>query len=753
MNILIVESKAKSKTIQRYLGRAEWRVMSTGGHVQALPKDRSKHDRKEVRKAYWSSRGRALPEPPWVWSERGEAALRAIRDEAAKHPQVTFYLASDPDREGERIAWHLERLLRDLGTCLRVTFQEVTEAALLRAIADPRPIDKDRVDAALVRVFVDRMVGWRASKQARSGVGRGGMGRVQTPVLGFIVERELEREAHEPIPYYELRAVTDEQVDDLRWRVRFHEPGDPDAWRGDDDKAVAHRTHRRALAEAARDHVAEAEALTLTEAKPREAQEKPPAPFRTDTLLRAASSRFGWSPKRTAKLASDLYEAGLITYLRTDSTRLSEDATSSARRVIEDRWGVDALGSGPAPSQQGQAVQDAHEAIRPTDLALGAARLPEGVQADARQLYTLIRCQTIAAFMKPAVRHSLALRAGVEGLGCALEARVRWHHEPGWRRALEPLDGAVDTTPVSLVPGVRLALAPAADDTPNPALVADRTRPPARYTAAAIIKLMRETGIGRPSTYASTIDKLLDHQFIQQSEGLAPTEAGRHIWLEVAPRYAEDTRPGWFSVETTASLEAMLDQVERGSAAGGDTWIQLRDGFVQAHEGAQAAAKAGSLGPRTRKTLEEFLAATPALADRIGDLDSMNEAQGRALRDQLRKEEHPLPPTEAQLKRVEKLLELAEVDLEQACRDAGLGTALPTTRPQYSALIEHLSEQVDNDRPMSSRQERLVKRLVAKAELDEAGACALVGASTNEQLTGGRDGSASALIDRLKQPR
>jgi DNA topoisomerase-1 len=753
MNILIVESKAKSKTIQRYLGRAEWRVLSTGGHVQALPSDRSKHDRKEVRKAYWSSRGAALPDPPWVWSERGEAALRAICDEAAKHTQVTFYLASDPDREGERIAWHLERLLRDLGPCLRVTFQEVTKDALLRAIANPRPIDGARVDAALVRVFVDRLVGWRASKQARSGVGRGGMGRVQTPVLGFIVERELEREAHDPIPYFEVRATTDDLVPGLRWRVRFHEPEDPDAWRGDDDKVVAHRTHQRSLAEAAHGRIAEAGALTLTEVQPGEAREKPPAPFRTDTLLRAASSRFGWSPKRTAKLASDLYETGLITYIRTDSTRLSEDAISGARQVIEARWGSDALGAGPTTSPQGQAVQDAHEAIRPTDLALSAARLPDGVQTDARQLYTLIRGQTFAAFMKPALRHILALRAGVEGLICALETRVRWYHEPGWRRALEPLDGAVDTTPVSLMPGVRLALAPAADDTPNPALVADRTRPPARYTAAAIIKLMRETGIGRPSTYASTIDKLLDHQFIQQSEGLEPTEAGRHIWLEVAPRYAADTRPGWFSVETTASLEASLDQIEQGSVAGGATWIRLRDGFVEAHEGAQAAAKAGTLSPQTRKTLEDFIAATPTLAGRIGDLDSMNEARGRALRDQLKKEDHPLPPTEAQQRRVERLLELAGCDLQQASIDAGLAVAEPATRPQHSAIIDHLKAQVDNDRPMSSRQERLVQRLVAKADMDETEACALVGASSYADLTGGRDGTASALIDRLKQPR
>ena len=219
------------------------------------------------------------------------------------------------------------------------------------------------------------------------------------------------------------------------------------------------------------------------------------------------------------------------------------------------------------------------------------------------------------------------------------------------------------------------------------------------------------------------------------------------------PRYEAGSQPGWFSVQTTARLEAALDEIERGAADGSANWTELRDQFAKAHEGAQAAAKAGSLVPRTRRVLEDYVTATPALAARVGDLSRLTEAQGRALRDQLREEGHPLPGTPAQRQRVERLLELAERDLQQACTDAGLGVTEPTTRPQFSALIDHLSEQVDNARPMSSKQQRLVTRLVERANMSEAEACALVGAESYDTLTGGRDGTASALIDRLKQPR
>ncbi len=210
MNILLVESKAKCKTLLKHLGKDQWRVLPTGGHIERLAQDRSIHPPKEVRKAYWSNRSGELPKPPWFWTERGEAAINAIKEEAAQHDAVTFYIAADPDREGELIAWHLEKLLAGLGDLHRVSFQEITEPAVHAAVAKPRDVDQALVDAALIRMFMDRMVGWRASRIARryTNTSTNSMGRVQTPTLGFIVERELQREAHVPVRYFEVNAET-----------------------------------------------------------------------------------------------------------------------------------------------------------------------------------------------------------------------------------------------------------------------------------------------------------------------------------------------------------------------------------------------------------------------------------------------------------------------------------------------------------------------------------------------------------------
>ena len=748
MNILIVESKAKCKTIERHLGRGEWRVMATGGHIETLPNDRKKHDPKQVKKAAWAARPDALPTPPWVWTDRGQAAIEAIRAEAAKHEDVQFYLATDPDREGERIAWHLERLLSELGPCRRVTFQEITRPALLQAVGSPRSVDQDRVDAALVRVFLDRLVGWRASKQARSSVGRGGMGRVQTPTLGFLVARELERDAHVPIPYFEVRVDTELGADTGTWRVRFHEPESADVWRGDDGRPDPQRTHSRVLAEAALADIEEAAALILVDQKHRDTRQSPKQPLRTDTLLRAASSRFSWSPKKTAKIASALYEAGHITYIRTDSTRLSSEAVDAARAVVAQAWGPEALGPGPSAGKDDAAVQDAHEAIRPTDLTVQT--LPAELEEDAHRLYALIRAWTLAAFMLPAVRRTLTLRGQTPSGQTDLVTSVGWFVDPGWRRAFDAVDGPVSVQIVRLSVGSSLPTSPAAPDSPNPLLKEDATRPPGRYSPAGVIKIMRESGIGRPSTYSSTVDKLIQHGFVEPDEGLAPTTAGRHIWLGVAPRYGAEVETGWFSVETTASLERQLDLIERGELSAGRTWGELSSAFRAAHEQAQAAARSGSLSPRTRQTLTDYCEATPALRERVGDLDALTEEQGRTLKAALLSEAFPLPPTASQEKRLAGLLGLAGVTLDEVAAAVGLEHSAPETRADYSKLIDHLSNQVDDARPISDRQRKLILRLAEKKGLSEAEACALVDADRLDGLTGGREGTASSLIDKLQ---
>ncbi|MBT8488630.1 MAG: hypothetical protein KJO65_07415, partial [Gemmatimonadetes bacterium] len=300
MNVLIVESKAKSRTLKRYLG-ADWDVVSTGGHIETLPYDRDKHG-KDAKKAYWSNRPGELPSPPWAWTDRGEKAVEAIVQAGGDDP--VFWIATDPDREGEFIAWCLDRLLSPHGPTRRVTFQEVTKEAVLEAIEHPRAVDQRMVDSALVRKFLDRLVGFRTSKVAASIVGRGAsMGRVQTPTLGFVVDKEVEREAFVPTPYFEVRALAEGQ--DMR--VRFHDRGDPDRWQDAQGKSSLVRTFDGELAGQAHDALSAAGKVTLTSVTQRTAKPRKPAPpYSTDALLQDAGSRLGWSPRKTSTLASAL---------------------------------------------------------------------------------------------------------------------------------------------------------------------------------------------------------------------------------------------------------------------------------------------------------------------------------------------------------------------------------------------------------------------------------------------------------------
>ena len=746
MNLLIVESKAKIKTIQKVLGRASWRVLATGGHIECLPNDRNKHPQKEVKKADWAHQPGALPDPPWVWEDRGEAAVRAILAEADKHAEVVFYLATDPDREGERIAWHLERHLRDRGPCHRVTFQEITAPAIERAVSNPGRVDQKLVDAALVRVFVDRLVGWRSRNVAKAFVTRGkvSMGRVQTPTLGFVVDRELEREAHVPIPFFEVSART--ALAD--WRVRFHEPRDPDAWRGDDGKPDAHRTSDRALAEGAAVAIGAQGALTVTAVRPRTQLDKPRKPFETQTLLRAASSQFGWSMKKTNKLASDLYKAGHITYIRTDSTRLSDEAVKAGRAVVTETWGAAALGAPPEAAAPGAGVQDAHEAIRPSDLA--AAALPDDLDPDARKLYALIRARTLAALMAPARRASLSLQAGVDRLERPLEASVSWFDEPGWRLAFAELKGAPDTTAVSVEVGQRVALQAGEPDQPNPLLREDATRPPARYSPAGLVKQMKESGIGRPSTYVSTIDGLVARKLLDPDGGLKPTPAGRGVWLGAAPLFITEAGEPVFEADYTSRLEEQLDAISREQAEGAQVWVTLRDAFKKALLAAQEARKAGALLPKTRARLEDFVAADPGLAAEVGDLDALTEAEGRSLAARLRQAGATLLPTDPQQAYLDRLLAAGEMAPAEAADAAGIEISDPLSRGDASALIDHLRKTVDLAAEPSDKQLRMIRSVAKKLGLEEGAAAALVGCDDLSALTGGRGGTASQLIDALQ---
>nr|NIP78439.1 type IA DNA topoisomerase [Gemmatimonadota bacterium]NIQ52882.1 type IA DNA topoisomerase [Gemmatimonadota bacterium]NIU73010.1 hypothetical protein [Gammaproteobacteria bacterium]NIX43357.1 hypothetical protein [Gemmatimonadota bacterium]NIY07530.1 hypothetical protein [Gemmatimonadota bacterium] len=434
MNILIVESGAKARTLQKYLGEG-WSVLATGGHIETLPHDRRRHG-KDAGKAYWANRPGQLPSPPWVWTDRGEEAVRKIVEEAGADP--TFWIATDPDREGEFIAWSLSRVLEDRGPTHRVAFEEVTEEAVREALEHPRTVDGRMVDSALVRKFLDRLVGYRTSKMANAVVpGRGAsMGRVQTPTLGFVVERELEREAHVPIPYFEVHAVA--QGIDLE--VRFHEPDDEDAWRDEGGKPHPSRTFDGDRAAVARTALEDAGEVAVTGVRSSTRQRRPSAPFSTDALLQAAGSRFGWSPRKTSALASMLYEAGHITYIRTDSTRLAASALQKIQAVVKAAFGEDHLGSATRANAATGPVQDAHEAIRPTRIEVDEPPLDD---ADARRLYRLIRAHTLASQMAPSVRTIVSIEAACDALDRPLTGSVSWRTFDGWEAAYDEFMGDV----------------------------------------------------------------------------------------------------------------------------------------------------------------------------------------------------------------------------------------------------------------------------------------------------------------------
>ena len=749
MNILIVESAAKARTLGKYLGKG-WKVLATGGHVQTLPNDRKLHG-KDGKKAYWASSAGALPNPPWVWTDRGEKAVKAIID-AGGDADATFWLAPDPDREGEFIAWRLEELLKEHGETHRVTFHEVTKEAVQAAVTEPRGVDMKMVESALVRKFLDRLVGFRTSKLAR-GMLRGGsasMGRVQTPALGFVVERELEREAHVPIAYFEVRATAAE----IGFQVRFTERSDDNVWRDENDRAHPTRTADREAAEGAFEALEGADDVTIVKAVTRDRSLKPKAPFTTDALLQAGGSRFGWTPRKTSALASMLYEAGHITYIRTDSTRLADTAIDAARKVIDATWGANYLGTGQTTASKAKGpVQDAHEAIRPTRLAVDEVSVDD---ADAEKLYRLIRAQTLACQMAPSTHRSVRLTAAVTGLDLPLRGTVGWRTFPGWEAAMDEFQKAGAEAPpaLDLSEGQRLTLAPATDEEPNPVLIEDATKPPPRYRAHTLVKAMKDAGIGRPSTYAKTVDKLEERKYIEDESGaLVPTERGRAAWLLVAPLYAEDDSDvDLFSAEFTAEMEERLDSVAHGEQPAGETWTTWRDQIRELHNLARDRRKEGQVTPRTRDRLQRLLDNAPDDVQRPDDLTTLSEAEARDLASSLMEAGVEPAPTQKQLAYARRLLE----ELTMSEEDAAALIDRPSleairTSTAFSSLIDQLKTMHDERRPPSRKQLALIGRLLEKAEKTEADAARMVDVEAFEDLTGGREGTASALIDQLME--
>ena len=692
MKLMILESGTKAKTVKKYLGKG-WIVEACNGHVQDLPTRKSG---KQGSKAMWSSDENSLPDPPWEWTQRAETIISGILRKASSKGVEEVYIATDPDREGEFIAWRLSIIFSDFPVVRRITFNEITKQAVNDAVSNHRDVDSNLVDAAKVRRFMDRLVGYRCSKFARSWNLKS-MGRVQTPTLGFIVEREIERDNHVPIPFHSVRAT----CDGYSFKVRFHEKDDEGAWKDDDGKHFPDRTFDGDLAINAHEAISKSGTLHISSVKEGKNRRKPPAPFTTDTLLQTASSSLGWSMSKTSKIASDLYQAGHITYIRTDSTRTSETARKEIKSLIEEKYGVDFIGPGslgPDAKKGGSNVQDAHEAIRPTN---PKSETIEGTEADGKRLYRLIWSRFASSQMSDSVRERRDLRATVSDIEEVLTGTASWLIHPGWESASAEFLSDPRTSPpiFPIEAGAEWLID---EEEGNPLLTSDETKPPRRYSESSIVKQMKDAGIGRPSTYVSIVQRIQDRGYVE-SEGssLYPTDNGRTLWIEVAPIYG--SRAGGMDVLSasfTAKMEDSLDNIELGSIGGPAVWGNFAREFKEAHN----------------KAIEY-------------------------------RRKRPTPKQMAYIE--SRIIGLEEGELEGLL---GGRKVEELSGEEASNLIGSLNElsMANGGPPASEKQMSYLISLIDKSGMSVSDALSMVEAKELDDLTGGREGSASKLIGMMR---
>ena len=549
-NLVIVESPAKAKTITKYLGPG-YQVKASMGHVRDLPKSKLSVDIEND----FEPNYQPIPDKGEIISELKKAAKASDK----------VYLATDPDREGEAISWHLQTML-DLPpekTC-RVTFNEITRKVVSESIANPRAIDQDLVDAQQARRILDRIVGYQLSPLLWKKIRRGlSAGRVQSVATRLVAEREAEIRDFQPQEYWTLEA-------DLG-RVTPNMGGFKAAFYGRDKKIdLKNQTEMEEVAAAVKDS-----AFAVTGVKRQDKNRNPAPPFITSTLQQEASRKLNMPPRRTMSIAQQLYEGidiagegtvGLITYMRTDSLRLSDEATSAARRFIESRYGKNYH---PGYARQFKAkagAQDAHEAIRPSDVNLVPEEIRKDLTTEQFRLYKLIWSRFLASQMAAAVYDSVSI--DVESAGYVFKANRSSLKFSGFMAVYEEgrdEDEEVRQSPLpDLKEGESLKL-----NALNPEQ--HFTQPPARYTEATLIRALEEKGIGRPSTYAPTISTILDREYVvKEGKYLKTTPLG-----EVVTDLMKERFPDIVDTAFTAQMEEKLDKVEEGEVF----WKDVLRGF------------------------------------------------------------------------------------------------------------------------------------------------------------------------------
>ncbi len=548
-NLVIVESPTKVKTIKKFLG-SNYEVVASNGHVRDLPKSSLGFDAKN---GY---------EPKYITIRGKGDILASLRKEVKKADKV--YLATDPDREGEAISWHLCEALKlsDKNT-YRITFNEITKNAVKEAIKNPREIDINLVDAQQARRMLDRMVGYRISPLLWAKVKRGlSAGRVQSVALRMIADREAEIDAFIPKEYWTINA-------------QFALPGEKKLL-----SAAFYGTNDEKIVPGSKEEVdkilkeLKGASYSVKSVKKSERTRKQPLPFTTSTLQQEASKSLNFSTQKTMRLAQQLYEGveikgqgtvGLITYLRTDSTRVSDDAAKAASSFIKEHYGEKYLSDGNNVKKDNKKIQDAHEAIRPTDINLTPSDVKNDLPRDLLRLYTLIWKRFTASRMASAVYESTAVT--IEGGKYRFNVSAGKLVFDGFMSVYSDSDAEKEENN-TLVKSIDEKTKLTFKDFDNEQHF---TQPPAHYTEASLVRALEEQGIGRPSTYAPTISTILGRRYIaKEKKNIFMTETG-----EAVNKIMTEAFPTIVDLSFTANLETLLDKVEEGEV----DWKTLIENF------------------------------------------------------------------------------------------------------------------------------------------------------------------------------
>ncbi|MCE9968656.1 type I DNA topoisomerase [Aeromonas salmonicida] len=578
-SLVIVESPAKAKTINKYLGK-DYVVKSSVGHVRDLPTSGSASNEPKkpvIRGIKLSESEKAAKDRNALFSRMGinptagwqanyqilpgkEKVVSELQSLAAKAD--TIYLATDLDREGEAIAWHLREIIGgDDSRYKRVVFNEITKTAIQEAFAQPSELNIHRVNAQQARRFLDRVVGYMVSPLLWKKLARGlSAGRVQSVAVRLIVDKEREIKAFVPVEFWDLNAdlLTGDKAD-LRMEVVSRN--------GADFKPVTQAETFAAVA------ALEGVDYKVVNREDKPTGSKPSAPFITSTLQQAASTRLSFGVKKTMMMAQRLYEAGYITYMRTDSTNLSKEAVEALREYIGEQYGAAYLPSEPNLYGSKAGAQEAHEAIRPSSVLVTAEML-EGMEPDAMRLYDLIWRQFVACQMTPAQYDSstLTVKAGE----FELKARGRTLRFAGWTKALPPMGRKGEDSQLPAVTVGEVLKLIKLDPRQH------FTKPPARFTEAALVRELEKRGIGRPSTYASIISTIVDRGYVRvESRRFFAEKMGEIVTDRLVENFVE-----LMNYEFTAKMEDKLDGIAEGSLE----WKKVLDAFYE--EFTQELAKA-----------------------------------------------------------------------------------------------------------------------------------------------------------------